>query len=92
MNFFTSKSPNIWFTSKLICTKMMLNQSGDEIIGQIIMAGDEVKRRVKGNTEERETLKTESDRVAALEKWFGVRLQEEEIQSIRGLVTELASA
>ncbi|KAK2768422.1 N-terminal acetyltransferase [Arachnomyces sp. PD_36] len=89
MNFDTSQNPRMWFTFKLVCAQMMLNQSGDKIIGQIILETNEVKRRVHGVTEERETLKTESDRIAALKKWFDVHLREEEIEGIRGKQSEL---
>jgi hypothetical protein len=33
--------------------------------------------------------KTEDERMEALEKWFGIRLTEEEKQGIRGWSTEL---
>jgi hypothetical protein len=36
------------------------------------------------------TLKTESERVSALEKWFGIHLQDSETRGIRGMVTELS--
>lgn len=89
MNFYTSKNPEMWFTFQVIATKMIMNQRGDEIIGQIILLDKEVKKRVHGVVEEREALNTESERIAALEKWFDVRLLEEEIEGIRGTVTEL---
>lgn len=89
MNFSTSKNQELWFSFKVICTKMITNQCGDEIIGQVILTDNEVKKRVHGVKEEQETLNTESERIAALDKWFGVQLLEEEIEGIRGKVTEL---
>lgn len=50
---------------------------------------NEVKRRIGGTKEVVETLRSETDRVRALEKWFGIVLAEEERRGIVGLVTEL---
>lgn len=89
MNFYTSSDPKLWFSFRVICSKMIMNEAGDEIIGLIILLDNEVKKRVHGVTEERKALTTEGERVAALEEWLGVHLRKEEIEGIRGKVTEL---
>lgn len=89
MNFSVSQSRTSWFTKIFVCMRMILNQEGTEVIGQCVMSGREVKRRVRGKTEILETLQTEEDRVKALEKYFDMHLREGEIQGIRGMTSEL---
>jgi arylamine N-acetyltransferase len=89
MNCSVSQSRTSWFTQIFICTRMILNQSGTEIIGQCVMSGKEVKQRLRGETQILQTLGTEDDRVKALAKYFDMHLRESEIQGIRGLASEL---
>lgn len=88
MNFSVSQSRTSWFTQVFVCVRMILN-SDREIIGQYVLSGKEVKRRVNGQTETLRTLENEQDRVKALTKYFHMHLREDEIQGIRGLTSEL---
>lgn len=89
MNFSVSQGRASWFVQAFFCMRMILDQSGTEIIGQCVMSGKEVKRRLRGQTEILQTLQTEDDRVKALAKYFDMHLREGEIQGIRGLTSEL---
>jgi arylamine N-acetyltransferase len=89
MNFSVSQSPTSWFTQVFVAMRMILNENGDEIIGQCVMSGKDVKRRVRGQTEVLQTIQTEDDRVKALAKYFDMHLREDEIQGIRGMISEL---
>lgn len=89
MNFSISQRRTSWFTQVFVCTRMILDQSGTEIIGQCIMLGKEVKERLHGQTEILQVLETEEDRVKALAKYFDMHLCESEIQGIRGMTSEL---
>ncbi|KAJ5138813.1 Arylamine N-acetyltransferase [Penicillium bovifimosum] len=89
MNFSVSQSRTSWFTQVFVCVRMILNESGTEIIGQCVMSGKEVKQRLRGETEILQTLETEDDRVKALAEYFDMHLREGEIQGIRGLISEL---
>jgi arylamine N-acetyltransferase len=89
MNFSVSQNRTSWFTKIFVCMRMILNQDGTEIIGQCVMSGREVKRRVRGETEILETLHTEEDRVKALAKYFDMHLREDEKHGIRGMTSEL---
>lgn len=68
---------------------MIMDEDGTEIKGQCIMAGKEVKRRVRGETETLATLESEDDRIQALAKWFDMHFREDEIQGIRGMVSQI---
>lgn len=87
MNYYTSTSRTVFFTYAIVVVKMIME--GEEVVGQVILSGDEVKRRIKGVTEHLVTCKGEGERVEALEKWFGVKLTGEERRGIGGMVTEL---
>jgi arylamine N-acetyltransferase len=89
INFSVSQSRTSWFTQIFVCMRMILNQDGTEVIGQCVLSGKEVKRRVHGETEILETLQTEDDRVKALATYFDMHLREDEIQGIRGMTSEL---
>jgi arylamine N-acetyltransferase len=59
------------------------------IVGQIMLDGNVVKRRIGEESEVLEELRSEEERVRALERWFGIVLSQEEREGIRGMVTEL---
>ena len=87
MNFYTSTNLRSWFTQVVVVLKMIMEEG--EIVGTISMLGGEVKRTIKGRSEVVAQATSERNRVMALEDWFGVRLQEGEIEGIKGLVTQL---
>jgi arylamine N-acetyltransferase len=87
MNFFTSHSPQSWFLKDVVILKMIMEE--DELIGSLILFNGELKRKVGGKTEILEELKTEDDRLKALQSWFGIELTEVERRGIRGLVSEI---
>jgi len=68
---------------------MVMHENEQEVKGQYVMSGKEVKRRINGQKEVIETLNSEDDRVRALARWFRIHLREDEIEGIRGLSSEL---
>ncbi|KAL2005764.1 hypothetical protein VTN00DRAFT_10257 [Thermoascus crustaceus] len=92
MNLNTSTSRSSFFTYKVIAVRMILNEEEDDTVGQYVLSENQVKRRINGNTEILETLQTETDRVNALAKWFDMHLRPEEVQAIRGMVSEITKA
>lgn len=89
MNFSVSQTRTSWFTQVFVCMRMILDEAGREIIGQFVMSGKEVKRRVRGQTEVLQVMQTEEDRVQALAKYFDMHLRTSEVEGIRGLASEL---
>lgn len=92
LNFTTSQGRTSFFTHMIVCVKFLLEVKDDaeEPVGVVMLAGNEVKRRIGGKTEYLATCKTEDERVEALEKWFDVRLSSQERAGIMGTVTQLA--
>ncbi|KAJ5777566.1 hypothetical protein N7520_000812 [Penicillium odoratum] len=89
MNFSVSQKRTSWFGQVFVCMRMILDPSEKNIIGQYVMSGKEVKRRVHGQTEILQILHTEEGRVEALAKYFGMALRKSEIQGIQGLSSEI---
>lgn len=87
MNLWTSQSRKTWFTYSIVATKMIMEEG--EVVGEIILSGAEVKRRMRGDVERLRDCKSEEDRVEALERWFGVKLTDGERKGVKGMVTAL---
>ena len=68
----------------------ILNEVADpEIVGDLTLNGDHVSSRVHGETRVESRFATEAERVEALEKWFGIRLNKSQRDGIAGTVVEL---
>ena len=89
MSFSVSRSRTSWFTQTFVCMRMIRDEEKREIIGQYIISGKEVKRRVDGKSVFLQTLHSEEDRVKALAQYLGVHLRQSEIDGIRGLTSEI---
>lgn len=87
MSFFTSTSKTSWFTYRIVCAKYLMEN--EEIVGDIRLYENEVRCRVRGAPTLLETLRTEEERVLALEKYLGVKLSEPEVLGIHGMITQL---
>ncbi len=85
----TSTAPTSFFVQSVMCMTTVLDEAGEKPVGVRILHRDYVKRRVGAETEIVEKLAQESERVAALEKYFGIVLSPEEQKAIRGLASEL---
>jgi arylamine N-acetyltransferase len=90
MNFWKSQNRTSPFTQKVICARMLLDVNEEDIEGQIILNGNIVKERIRGEEEILQILQTENDRVDALASQFGLHFQEDEVQGIHGLVSQIA--
>lgn len=62
---------------------------GAEVVGDITLFNNEVKKRIKGQSEVLAVLTSEEERVAALREHLGVKLSEAEKEGIHGMITEL---
>ncbi len=87
MSFFTSNSKTSWFTYRVVCVKLLMENG--ELVGETKLYENEVRRRIRGESELVATLATEEERVQALEKHLGVKLSEPEVLGIHGMITEL---
>jgi arylamine N-acetyltransferase len=90
MSWFMSTSRTSWFTYVVVCMKMVMSEEGEELIGDVTLVGGEVKKRIGGTTKTLAVAESEAQRVEALREYLGVRLSIEEINGIRGMVSELS--
>ena len=61
-----------------------------KLVGKMRLYENEVRRRVRGESELLAVLTTEDERVQALEKYLDVKLSEPEVLGIQGMVTQLS--
>lgn len=87
MNHFTSTHRTSWFTYLIVCVRMILENG--EIVGDVTLFGNEVKRRIKGKSELLALCTSEEERVNALHEFLGVKLSAAEKDGIHGMITEL---
>ena len=87
LNYYTSTSRNSWFTQAVVVVKMIRGEK--EIVGNLNMKDGMVKRRIKGESEIIVDCKSEVERIEALDRHFGIKLEADEVEGIQGLVTQL---
>ena len=58
-------------------------------VGVMILHDNIIKRRIRNKVEVLAVLRSEADRIAALQRYFGIKLSEQEQRGIRDLSTEL---
>lgn len=98
VNYYTATHPRSFFMSQLLAMRALLD---DDAEGDVRLAGvltffrGEVRRRSEGSMERRvlESVATEAQSVAALDRWFAIPLTEADRQSIfsTGLALDEAS-
>lgn len=76
-----------WVEPKVCCFRT--SYEGDVPVGYILVLEDELRRSYKGKVEVLQKFYSESDRVALLAKEFGIILNEEEQEQIRGHIAEI---
>ncbi|OAL57241.1 arylamine N-acetyltransferase 2 [Pyrenochaeta sp. DS3sAY3a] len=83
------KTNNADATSQIHVNGAPFHPFDQEIYGKRMLVNGVVKENLGGKTAIVEDCQTEDERVEALEKWFGIRLTEEERLGIKGWGTEL---
>ena len=83
INFYTSQSRKVIFTSNIIVAKMIMEAG--VLTGTLTMFNTEIKRRIGKDTEVLKSCKSEEDRISALEEIFGLRLSQAERRGIQEL-------
>lgn len=89
MNYATSNSRTSWFTSQVICQRMILDKSVDDITGAIFILDKVLKKRVQGRSETLATFSNEIERLQKLVEFFGLELSKLEQAGIAGTVSEI---
>ncbi|KAM5354669.1 hypothetical protein ACJ41O_001316 [Fusarium nematophilum] len=91
MNYVPMKSPTSFFTQNVIAQRFLMDEDKKELIGSVSLFRDRIKVNIPANGLVEERLGDEAERVAAIERWFRIRLDLKERNAIRGSATELLS-
>lgn len=92
MNFYINGSRRYWMTNRMIVCKLILDDDMEgSIIGVATLTGHVVQRSIRGKRE-KIVCSAEDERIAALEKYFGILLTQEERRGIEGLPSALPGA
>jgi arylamine N-acetyltransferase len=78
MSWYTSTHPSSFFTRYVTCTKMIMDEEREKIVGNVTLFGGEVKESIGSNRKVVRECATEEERIRALVEIFDVTLTEEE--------------
>lgn len=88
INYYMSTSRDSWFTFHLVCVKMLLAES-EEIVGDLTVFNNQLKRRIGATSEVLATFTSEDERVASLERFFGITMDPSERGGIHHTISEI---
>ncbi|KAF1944801.1 arylamine N-acetyltransferase 1 [Clathrospora elynae] len=88
MNYFMSTSQRTFFTRVVVAEKKILGDDG-ELAGKVTVTGTSMKWNIHGEKKKEIEFKTETERLEALETYFGMKFGEVEREGIRGLPSEI---
>lgn len=87
INYWASACPQSFQTFTILVVKFL--RTADRITGKLMLINDTLKQNLGGKTEVVAVLRSESERIKALERWFGLSLTMEEQSGIEGHVSEI---
>ncbi|KAJ5301545.1 cysteine proteinase [Penicillium antarcticum] len=89
MNYFMSTNRASWFTFHVVCVRMLLDDEGKKVVGDLTLFNNTMKRRLGATSEVLQTFNSDEERVAALEKYFKITLSRADRESIRHTSSEI---
>ncbi|KAJ5596372.1 hypothetical protein VI817_004332 [Penicillium citrinum] len=82
MSWFTSTNPKSFFTRYVTCTKMLMDESKEQLVGNITLFKDTIRETIGTNRRTMKECRTENERLQALAEIFQVHLTDEEKKGI----------
>ncbi|KAJ5670884.1 N-acetyltransferase family protein [Penicillium longicatenatum] len=89
INYYMSTSRESMFTFHVLCVRMLLDQQGDNIVGDLTLINNTLKRRLGATSEIVQTFTSDEERVAALEEFFNIYISRADRESIRHTISEI---
>ncbi|KAJ6086361.1 N-acetyltransferase family protein [Penicillium sp. IBT 16267x] len=89
INYYMSTSRESMFTFHVLCMRMLLDQEGDNIVGDLTLFNNTLKRRLGATSEVVQTFTSDEERVAALEEFFNIYIPQADRESIRHTISEI---
>ena len=90
MNWYTSTNPQNWLARKVLVGKMILDEKGNEIVGDLTLFEKTFRRRIHGQVDLEVQCVNEGERVKLLKKYFGIKLTVSEQEGIKEKVSEIS--
>ena len=87
LNFYTSRTPRLFFTQKIVCEKHIFEDG--VAVGTLSLFERRFKRRERGQLTLVIDFKSEHERIEALQQHFGVILTADERMAISGYFSEI---
>ena len=82
MSWFTSTNPRSFFTRYVTCTKMLMDEDREVIVGNVALFKGTVRETIGANRKVIKECKTEDERLQALAEIFDMYLTDEEKKAI----------
>ncbi|KAJ5998938.1 Arylamine N-acetyltransferase [Penicillium sp. IBT 35674x] len=82
INYYMSTSPESWFVSHVVCVRMILDDEGEKVIGDLTLFDNTLKRRLGATSEVLQSLATEEERMDVLQKYFHIPVSKADKDSI----------
>ncbi|KAJ5784197.1 N-acetyltransferase family protein [Penicillium pulvis] len=89
INYYMSTSRESMFTFHVLCVRMLLDQEGDNVVGDLTLFNNTLKRRLGATSEIVQTFASDEERVAALEEFFNIHILKADRESIRHTISEI---
>jgi len=88
MSYYVSTRPDSWFVQEVVAYRMLMDDLGN-VVGEVTLHGNTLTIRQDGQEDAVTKLRSEQERVKALETEFYIRLTHREQRAIVGLVSEI---
>jgi arylamine N-acetyltransferase len=82
MSWFTSTHITSFFTRNVTCTKMIMNEAKEKIVGNVTLFGGTIRESIGSDRSVVKECTTEDERVQALSEIFNITLANQEKKSI----------
>lgn len=89
MNYYMSTSRDSWFTFHVVCVRMLLDEAGENVVGDLTLFNNSLKKRIGATSEVIQILSSDEERVSALDKTFNIHIGPADRDSIRHTISEI---
>ncbi|RSL42956.1 hypothetical protein CEP53_011928 [Fusarium sp. AF-6] len=89
MNHFPMTSPQSLFTQNVLAQRFLADDNVSQLVGSVILFRDRLKLSMPKAGVTEHILKSEAERVAAIERWFRIQLDVKDRRGIQGSPNEL---
>lgn len=84
MSWYTSTSPKSFFTHVIMCSRMLMSDDGEKIVGDVTLFGNVLRRTIAGKREILAEGLDEEEKVRALREYIGIDLTDDERRVVNG--------